>query len=273
MIWPTDDQLVATWPRLGTIQQRAPLGGGLLLTTTTGPHHLKHRPVDRTAGELWLIDQAVAAGVPATTPLTAADGGRLLVTGQDAWFVYPALPGQALPRLLAEPGQAEQLGRACAELDAWLATMDVDAARAAGIPDRPSSQVAAGLPVQVIHRDLHAGNLLFIGDQVTGVLDLDHLEIGPRLVDLVYLAGSVLAELFARDAQHEFGERSLRLVAGHEQVSALSDAERAAAQPLLLEVEEDFRRWFVSTGDTHNAALTQQMIDFVAEESVFSAGP
>lgn len=59
------------------------------------------------------------------------------------------------------------------------------------------------LPRQLIHRDLHSGNLVFRDERVVGILDFDSVRIGIRLFDLCYLATSVLSSGFNESKTRE----------------------------------------------------------------------
>jgi len=45
------------------------------------------------------------------------------------------------------------------------------------------------LPRQLIHRDPHLGNFLWVNDEITGVLDFDLTQINSRVLDLYYAFG------------------------------------------------------------------------------------
>lgn len=261
--WLTTAQIAEHWPTLGEITGHRVAGSGVKLSTSGGDAQLKHRPADRIAGELWVLDRLTELGLPVTRPVLTAEGRRPLVAGDRAWFVYRELPGATLPRMLDDPAHAELLGATCASLGVALCTLDVDHATRTGIPRRPLTATTAELPVQVIHRDFHAGNVLFTDGRVSGYLDFDHLEIGPRIVDLVYLAGSVLAELYPLGRASELPRIWACLRRGYESVSPLSAAEQRAVRPLLIEIERDFADWFDSICDPDNAALTRELIAFV----------
>mgnify|MGYP000955708840 CR=1 FL=1 len=53
-----------------------------------------------------------------------------------------------------------------------------------------------GLPRQLIHRDAHPGNVIFVGDEVVGMLDFTMARTEARIFDLCYCATAVLSSCF-----------------------------------------------------------------------------
>jgi len=103
------------------------------------------------------------------------------------------------------------------------------------------------LPEQLIHRDCHAENLLSCGSEVTGIVDWDHLVVGPRVLDVAYFAVQA-AKHDVRDAgkmAQWFHDLPL-LVQGYASVSALSREERAAIPYVMIAVPIFFAHWAIS---------------------------
>jgi Ser/Thr protein kinase RdoA (MazF antagonist) len=103
------------------------------------------------------------------------------------------------------------------------------------------------LPEQLIHRDCHAENLLSWGSEVTGIVDWDHLMVGPRILDVAYFAVQA-AKHDVRDAgkmAQWFRDLPL-LVQGYASVSALSAEERAAIPYVMIAVPIFFAHWAIS---------------------------
>jgi len=87
---------------------------------------------------------------------------------------------------------------------------------------------AAGLPAGVIHADYFCDNILFSGDEVTGVIDFYYASDGIFAYDLAIAANALACRL-----QEDDEERMRILTSGYEQVRRLSDHEHAAWQGLL----------------------------------------
>jgi len=104
-----------------------------------------------------------------------------------------------------------------------------------------------GLPEQLIHRDCHAENLLSCGSEVTGIVDWDHLIVGPRVLDVAYFAVQA-AKHDVRDATKMaqwFHDLPL-LVQGYTSVSALSTEEQAVIPYVMIAVPVFFAHWAIS---------------------------
>jgi prepilin-type processing-associated H-X9-DG protein len=54
------------------------------------------------------------------------------------------------------------------------------------------STINRELPIQLIHRDAHPANMLFLDGRISGWLDFELIVRGPRLFDLCYCATSIL---------------------------------------------------------------------------------
>jgi len=86
----------------------------------------------------------------------------------------------------------------------------------------------AHLPSGVIHADYFCDNILFSGDDVTGVIDFYYACDGPFAYDLAIAANALAIRLEDGDEI-----RLERFVAGYSRVRGLSDAEQAAFPALL----------------------------------------
>ncbi|HSN42885.1 MAG TPA: phosphotransferase [Propionibacteriaceae bacterium] len=263
MQWPEDEQLTRWWPFLGTIDTHTPVGSGVELSTTTGVWHLKRRTSARADAELLVTSQLHAAGVPVTL-LSRAPGDP---TPGTTWLVYRALPGRPFNDFFSPSGRraAFLLGRDCAILHRHLAGFDLGRLRELGVADRPAT---TDLGVQLLHRDYHPGNVLYDGERVTGYLDFDHLEIGTRMIDVVYCLGGMAASAIDSDgvdpATFDAGTWTQRwrdLLDGYDSVSPILPGEADALTDLFVEVENDFVDWFASIGDEPNVELTHRLID------------
>lgn len=282
--WPTA-ALQRAWPAL-LGQSLDADGSGLSAAAPDGTLHVRRRAAGRLAPEVFVLDQLTAVGVPVTQTVATTAGERCITVADQDFFVYRDLPGRPIvfaPATTDASTRADwrALGRACADLQVALRTISVDAATAAGVPTRPPSVAPAPTGVQVIHRDFHAGNVLFDhGLQPTGYIDFDHLEIGPRLVDPCYAAGSLLARELETDHEHPV---DLWLALWGDLFGGWSGGWRAAGAPVtasecdavaqtLVEVERDFLDFFVATHDAPNARLTERMIDLVESRAAAMIG-
>lgn len=280
--WPEHWQLSAAWPQLGGQFVASVHGSGLRLTSDSGVWHLKRRPVVAWGYEREILAQLDSRGVPVTTPEPTATGQRQLRHRSFAVWLYRELPGIALDAapLVADARTCAEwfaLGQTCGRLQGVLRALPIDELSFAelAIPRRRPSVAPSPTGVQLIHRDFHAGNVLFDAGSVSGYLDFDHLEIGPRLIDPVYASGSLLARLLeaAPDRAVTIWLRLWQqLVAGWRDAwqtlgLPVTTAELDASTATLIEIEHDFREWLADSGDQAGVALTNDMIALITQHS------
>ena len=111
----------------------------------------------------------------------------------------------------------------------------------------PLRRALVELPAQYLHGDCHAGNILLVGDQVSGFIDMDHMPFGPRLYDLCYHASGKALYLDAYNHPEKdtlFFEQILpALFHGYENVSPLTAAEKDAAPYMMIGIELIMAGW------------------------------
>lgn len=266
--WPPDDPLVSWWPELVGISGRQVRGSGLRLASSSGPVHLKRRPITRMNAEVAVLAHLAGCGLPVTVPLPTRAGRFWQPWDGEAVWLYRELPGASLQLHMPDGADpAWLLGGACAHLGRALGTIETADARRWRVPVRPNQSGCAGLPAQVIHRDFHAGNVLFSAEVVSGYLDFDHVEVGPRVLDLCYAATSLLALMITGPALESWLGRWGWLVAGYIDTVDLSDLELDRTAELMLANQYDFVTWFESRADADNLALTLSVIEYVEAHS------
>ena len=168
--------------------------------------------------ELRLYDWLTDCGLPVISTYLTVDGLEWYAHGGRFYHLAKRLPGEHLRYPLSEPERfgrlyGETLRRVhdalakcpfadefrendlCDELDGWVT--EALAGNDEFLQD--VREVSAGLrsyapalPRQLIHRDPHGENLLFRGNELTGVLDFELCRTDYRLMDAAYLLSSVL---------------------------------------------------------------------------------
>ena len=229
-------------------------------------------------------------GVPVAIPILS-DDGRICVKHDGAlWALTPTLPMPAfsgLPTadslLREDAAHRVAVGEALARMHVALADCPYDIDRGVigseqfaqrwdrlrrDLPqetfdelrrrvDPRWDQVVAAFACaepQRLHGDCHGGNILFTDERVTGIIDIDHLQAGPRIYDLAYhlafhLHWVVRTEIPDGPAVAAMSSATRLLVDGYQAVTPLAEVERAAIPWIAL----DAALSLVASMNTHGA--------------------
>jgi Ser/Thr protein kinase RdoA (MazF antagonist) len=257
---------------------------------------------DRSLGQLAFEYEVLlhlqAAGLPVAVPLPDRLGRLAVPWREHLYTLSPCLPNDGATlalagrhRLLRNYGATiAQMHRALAtfpqdRLPDWIGRVELASevldtgfpiilpylegrqaeefqAMAAGLA-RTMPIAFKQLPQQLIHRDCHAENLLSCGTEVTGIVDWDHLTIGPRILDVAYFAVQ-LAKRQVRnpEAMARWLDDLPLLLAGYEAEIALLEEEKAAFPYVLVSVPVLFAYWAIETG--HGDDYIQTELDTIA---------
>jgi Ser/Thr protein kinase RdoA (MazF antagonist) len=227
----------------------------------------------RLAGEYRILTYLAAAGLPVAVPMVTDDAKLYAVDNGVIYTLTPELPAGPSKdddALLLEIGASvARLHGALADCPYGIESWEIRPAERAfdeawprlqtGLP-RDLWEILAqaitplrsdliaelnGLPVQRIHGDCHAGNILSVDGRVSGFIDLDHLPTGPRAYDLAYYLASGLNWLIGQQA--EPSEEQTRItktfLQGYWSVSELSSAEVSAITPAMIAVQLILAEW------------------------------
>lgn len=199
---------------------------------------------------LGFMDFIAERGVKSARPVRAKDGATLAtLCGRPAALI------EFLDGVSADPpsvAQSRSAGVALAQLhlagegfegarkndlgpEAWPRLLRAAAPRAgevrASLADLLKEQLEdtlkgwpKDLPSGVIHADLFPDNVLFVGDEVSGLIDFYFACTDSYTYDLAVM---INAWCFAKDGSFE-ADKSAALIDGYQSVRALADAERAA---------------------------------------------
>jgi len=176
-----------------------------------------------------LMEHMAAHGVPTPLAIRSRSGLRWTVVAGDTFEVFPFRPGNTHDRNSIE--QIRSAGAALARFHLAAASFEpppgkewpryddpmqvraglremshelparLTAADLAYLQDQVArverelpDQVYGSLPRHVIHGDFHPANVLYVGDAVAGIYDLDWCTVQPRVRDiadgLIFFAGS-----------------------------------------------------------------------------------
>ena len=111
-----------------------------------------------------------------------------------------------------------------------------------------------GLPRQLIHRDAHPGNVVFVADEVVGMVDFDMVRTEARIFDLCYCATAVLSNCFGRGPVRESWDLFVQeLLRSYVQVQPLTRSEGYAFVYMAYLVQVTFAAYYFDIGLDHRA--------------------
>jgi Ser/Thr protein kinase RdoA (MazF antagonist) len=113
------------------------------------------------------------------------------------------------------------------------------------------------LPRQLIHRDLHPGNLVFQNQSLVGILDFDRVRIGIRVFDLCYLSTAVLSKGFSDPKKRdEWAGFVQALIRSYGTVQPLDKTEGHVFLYITYLIQLLFIAYHLDAGDTKAADLS-----------------
>jgi Ser/Thr protein kinase RdoA (MazF antagonist) len=270
--------------------------GDDLILKDIGP--IDDRLLSQLAFEHEVLRHLQAAGLPVALPLPDIQGRTVVPWRDRALTLSPCLPNDStasMPahrdRLLRNYGAAiARMHQALitfppAEIPDWIDPIDLTSeVFDTGFPiilrylkgaqadqfqatfadlNRTMPAALQHLPQQLIHRDCHAENLLSCDTEVTGIVDWDHLTIGPRILDIAYFAVQ-LAKRQVRnpEAMAQWLDELPLLLGGYEAESILLEKEKVAFPYALISVPVLFAHWAIGT--RHSDDYIQTELDTMA---------
>jgi len=122
------------------------------------------------------------------------------------------------------------------------------------------------LPRQLIHRDVHTGNMLFSGKELSGYLDFDLSQKNARLHDLCYLGATMLVGNYQDETRFATWCDIFRgVLAGYNQVCELTQHERQALPYMFVFIELTFTAFFAQIAQPDISASCLDMTKWLFE--------
>lgn len=120
------------------------------------------------------------------------------------------------------------------------------------------------LPKQLIHRDVHLGNFLFLEGKLLGYIDFDLSQRNIRIFDVCYfLAGLLAEETDDAFTKAEWIESVQAVMAGYESIGSLSANEKKAMPCVMECIEILFAAYFSRMNDTKRACDAGKVFRFI----------
>ena len=225
-------------------------------------------PVRRFTSEARILTYLLQQGVPVAVPVLA-DDGKAYATDDEGVLcaVFPMLPQGGADDQKLDPGLLRNMGAAIARMhetlarcpfgiESWQVGPGTLIASWQVLRDRLPADAFSGLSARVqprwdpivralsaapqrVHGDVHGGNILTDGRDVTGIIDCDHLPLAPRGYDLgYYLAFGVQWRLAASQPSPPVDDAMpvivRHLLTGYDAVSRLTRQENDDLPALAL---------------------------------------
>lgn len=110
------------------------------------------------------------------------------------------------------------------------------------------------LPKQLIHRDVHFGNFLFLNGSFSGYIDFDLSQKNIRIFDICYFLTGLLSEEIDQPlSKSEWLNTVKSVIAGYESITKLSYEEKDAVPCVMECIEILCAAHFISTKDVKHA--------------------
>jgi Ser/Thr protein kinase RdoA (MazF antagonist) len=240
-------------------------------------------PVRRFTSEARILTYLLQRGVPVAVPMLA-DDGKAYTTDDEGGLcaVFPMLPQGDADDPKMDPGLLQDMGAAIARMhealarcpfgiESWEAGPGTLTASWQTLRDRLPADALCGLSARVqprwdstvralsaapqrVHGDVHGGNILTDGREVTGIIDCDHLPLAPRGYDLgYYMAFGVQWRLAASQPSPPVDEAMpvivRHLLTGYDAVSRLTRQENDDLPALALASALGLADYFIREHD------------------------
>jgi len=120
------------------------------------------------------------------------------------------------------------------------------------------------LPKQLIHRDIHPANMIFLNNKLNGFIDFEIATYGIRIFDPCYCSTSILTSKFKNDkARRKWIDLLLSIFKGYNSVNKLSKTEINSIVYVLLSIESIFIAYMIRIDKTIIAKFNQNILKWI----------
>ncbi len=249
------------------------------------------KKVEELHKNLLLINALSEQNVPVATVVKTVDGLDYIVEDEAYYFVSKRIDGEHITdiyngeyfktaHLIGQViGELHIAFKACQEkiscynnnfyeeITGWVSKVFYDK-KVTLIPENILEQCVAQLkyiypklPRQLIHRDIHPGNMLFQNNTLTGYIDFDLSQIDVRVFDLCYMALSFLIDnTDNEDRTTKWFEILNNIVSGYSSVTPLSSDEIEAIPIMMVAIEMLFVAYFTNINNPEAAEGSAKML-------------
>lgn len=120
------------------------------------------------------------------------------------------------------------------------------------------------LPKQIIHRDMHPGNLLFSGLELTGIVDFELSVKGIRIFDPAYCSTSILMSDFDNKENRSLWQEILiTILSAYNQINLLTEEENTGLLYVLYSIELIFMAFFCTVNNIDAAKCNERVLKWL----------
>lgn len=123
------------------------------------------------------------------------------------------------------------------------------------------------LPRQLIHRDMHPGNMVFREGKLAAFLDFDRVRTGVRIFDLCYCSTAVLSTIFTDQTTRQLWPKFVQdLIKSYVMVEPLTQAEGLAFLYMCYLIQFLFIWYQLDFGNNQLADLNGAMLLWIHDQ-------
>lgn len=120
------------------------------------------------------------------------------------------------------------------------------------------------LPRQLIHRDIHLGNLMFEKGKFMGYLDFDISQKNARILDICYLGASMLVGNYQHEDRFSLWcEIFDGVLEGYEEISLFTQSEKESIPIIFVLIELTFVAFFSQIGQSDSSQSCVHMTNWL----------
>lgn len=281
-----------------TIEPIHSFGSAVWRVSDSKRHYLLKRKADQAKAEHEhnLVIFLKSAGLPVSAPIPDKTGHLVTECSGHFYSLYEWLQGSVVKDHYSRPGLGQMYGSAIAELHRALARYkahqtigsmqfrsDLDGWITARIEEHKGEFQHAhlmktlesmkdgiyaldALPQQHIHRDIHPSNMMFEGNDLTGLLDFEISMKGPRIFDVCYCSTSILVGGFGDETKRRLWPQVFSdVLKGYNTKLPLSQDEIHGLESVLHMIELIFLAFSCSVKSFDAARCNERVLYWLVE--------
>ena len=298
------DALLRNWS-IGKISKTKAIpsywGKTSLIKTMNGKFFIlkEKSDISITKKESNLLVHLLKAGAPVAVPIRTLKSEWYVIDEGKIFCLYPKLPGENITEHYAgnATSRAEKFGKAIGQLHTWFSKCDGIPGyselklleiiqewalpcirKHKGVVSEEAIEAAWSgvemdlnkhyheLPKHLIHRDPNPANMLFDKGKLTGFIDFEMVERGPRIFDLCYCGTSLLVGAYPDYKKMQtWPDLYHAIVKGYQEFISLTSIELKSLYGTLVTIELLFAAFSLESGNEGAAKCNASVLFWLKE--------